>query len=99
MVGTRSRRTLGIALLAAVTGLGLLAKPPFGAAQSSRGADGARLLKGALDLHFHMDPWTLERVRGAGIAEVLAAVQSIASQTLRQSGSLGACPDYRDGWT
>src|SRR6266853_2403274 len=60
-------------LLAAVTGLGLLAKPPFGAAQSSRGADGARLLKGALDLHFHMDPWTPERVRGAGIAEVLAA--------------------------
>jgi len=37
MVGTRNRRTLAIALLAAVTGLGLLAKPPFGAAQSSRG--------------------------------------------------------------
>src|SRR6267378_6674815 len=73
MVGTRSRRTLGIALLAAVTGLGLLAKPPVGAAQSSREVDGARLLKGALDLHFHMDPWTPERVRGAGIAEVLAA--------------------------
>ena len=56
MVGTRNRRTLGIALLAAVTGLGLLAKPPVGTAQSSRGDDGARLLKGALDLHFHMDP-------------------------------------------
>src|SRR5258708_32621992 len=73
MVGTWNRRTLGIALLAAVTGLGLLAKPLVGAAQSRREADGGRLLKGALDLHFHMDPWTPERVRGAGIAEVLAA--------------------------
>jgi Family of unknown function (DUF6282) len=42
-------------------------------AQSSREADGARLLKGALDLHFHMDPWTPDRVRGAGIEEVRAA--------------------------
>ena len=41
--------------------------------QSSREADGARLLKGALDLHFHMDPWTPDRVRGAGIEEVLVA--------------------------
>ena len=36
MAGTCDRRTLGIALLAAVTGLGLLAKPLVGAAQSSR---------------------------------------------------------------
>jgi len=43
------------------------------ATKSSREADGARLLKGALDLHFHMDPWTPDRVRGAGIAEVQAA--------------------------
>src|SRR5258708_37220340 len=57
MSGTWNRGTLGVALLAAVTALGLLAKPQFGAAQSSREADGARLLKGALDLHFHMDPW------------------------------------------
>jgi uncharacterized protein DUF6282 len=42
-------------------------------AQSSREADGARLLKGALDLHFHMDPWTPDRVRGAGIEEVRVA--------------------------
>jgi hypothetical protein len=43
------------------------------ATKSSREADGARLLKGALDLHFHMDPWTPDRVRGAGIEEVQAA--------------------------
>jgi hypothetical protein len=46
-------------------------RPAF--AQSSREADGARLLKGALDLHFHMDPWTPDRVRGAGIDQVWAA--------------------------
>src|ERR1700681_2064550 len=73
MSGTWNRRTLGIALMAAVAVLGLLAHPLAGAAQSSRKADGARLLKGALDLHFHMDPWTPDRVRGAGIAEVRVA--------------------------
>src|SRR5262249_61728230 len=73
MSGTWNHRTLGIALAAFVTALGLLAKPIVGAAQSSREADGARLLKGALDLHFHMDPWTPDRVRGAGIEEVLVA--------------------------
>ena len=57
-----------------VTGLGLLARPGVGAAQSSREADGARLLKGALDLHFHMDPWTPGALNGqAGIAEVRVA--------------------------
>src|SRR6516165_8492792 len=73
MSGTGNRRTFGGATMAIVTAVGLLANPPVGAAQSSREADGARLLKGALDLHFHMDPWTPDRVRGAGIAEVMAA--------------------------
>ncbi len=74
MSGTWNRGTLGVALLAAVTALGLLAKPQFGAAQSSREADGARLLKGALDLHFHMDPWPPGALNGqAGIAEVRVA--------------------------
>ena len=66
------RRTLGIALLAAVTAAGLLAKPVAFAAQSTREADGARLLRGALDLHFHMDPWVPGAVTGqAGIAETI----------------------------
>src|SRR5205085_8022037 len=74
MSGTLSRRALGIALLAAVTAAGLLAKPVVAAAQSIREADGARLLKGALDLHFHMDPWVPDAVTGqAGIAEVRIA--------------------------
>ena len=74
MSGTWNRRPLGVALMAVVTVIGLLAKPPVGAAQSSREADGARLLKGALDLHFHMDPWTPGALNGqAGIAEVRVA--------------------------
>ena len=71
MSATWNRRGIGIAFMAVLTALGLLAKPPIGAAQSSREADGARLLKGALDLHFHMDPWIPGAVNGqAGIAEV-----------------------------
>jgi hypothetical protein len=58
MSGTWKSRSFGIAFAAAVTAFGLLANPVAGAAQSSREADGARLLKGAVDLHFHMDPWT-----------------------------------------
>ncbi len=74
MSGKRNLRSLGIALVAVVTALGLLANPRIGAAQSSREADGARLLKGALDLHFHMDPWTPGALDGqAGIAEVRVA--------------------------
>src|SRR5438067_12501081 len=73
MSATWNRRGIGIAFMAVLTALGLLAKPQVGAAQSTREADGARLLKGALDLHFHMDPWTPDRVRGAGIAEVRMA--------------------------
>ena len=74
MSATWNRRTFGIALVAVVTALGLLANPVVGAAQSSREADGARLLKGAIDLHFHMDPWTPGALNGqAGIADVRVA--------------------------
>src|SRR5258708_5067377 len=74
MSGIWTRRPLGISLVALGAALGLLAKPMVGAAQSSREADGARLLKGALDLHFHMDPWLPGALNGqAGIAEVRVA--------------------------
>jgi hypothetical protein len=70
---TWNYRILGIALVAVLTALGLPAKPS-GAAQSGREADGARLLKGALDLHFHMDPRPPGAKTGqAGIAEVRVA--------------------------
>jgi hypothetical protein len=74
MSATWNRRGIGIAFVAGLAALGLLARPPIGAAQSIREADGARLLKGALDLHFHMDPWVPGSVNGqAGIAEVRVA--------------------------
>src|SRR5580700_2152310 len=72
MSGTWNRRSLGIALVAGMTAL--LANPLVGAAQSSREADGARLLKGASDLHFHMDPWSPGALNGQGsIADVRVA--------------------------
>ncbi len=43
----------GVAVLAASAILSLFSKPLNG--QSSREADGARLLRGAIDMHFHMD--------------------------------------------
>jgi len=74
MNATLSRRALAIALLAAVIAAGLVAKPLVAAAPSTREADGARLLKGALDLHFHMDPWVPDAATGqAGIAEIRIA--------------------------
>jgi hypothetical protein len=67
-----NRRNVLVASAAALATT-LIAPSRPAVAQSSREADGARLLKGALDLHFHMDPWTPDRVRGAGIEEVRAA--------------------------
>ena len=57
-------RTLRISLLAGMTALALVATPlgMVGVAQSSREAAGARLLRGAIDLHLHVDP----RAPGSG---------------------------------
>ena len=50
---TRKPRIFSIVVLAVLTLLGLITKPIVG--QSRREADGARLLRGAIDMHFHMD--------------------------------------------
>jgi hypothetical protein len=72
MRGTWNRRH--VVALAIGTAAVVVAKPIVSAAQSSREADGARLLKGALDLHFHMDPWTPGATNGqASIADVRIA--------------------------
>ena len=72
MRGNWNRRN--VVALAIGTAAALVAKPLVSSAQSSREADGARLLKGALDLHFHMDPWTPTATNGqASIAEVRMA--------------------------
>src|ERR1700687_6166876 len=76
MNSTANRRRLGIARAATCAAGGLVRKPfgRVGTAQASREAEGARLLKGALDLHFHMDPWTPGATTGqAHFAEVRVA--------------------------
>ena len=76
MSGTSNRRTLGVVLVAVVAAVGLLAEPQVGAAQSSREADGARLLKGAVDLHFHMDPWPPGALNGNANIETVRVARS-----------------------
>jgi hypothetical protein len=72
MRGTWNRRN--VVALAIGAAAAVVARPVVSAAQSSREADGARLLKGALDLHFHMDPWTPGATNGqASIADVRIA--------------------------
>src|SRR4029450_1005428 len=47
-----------IASLMLLVLMGVRTRPiAAGAAQSAREADGPRLLRGAPDLHFHVDPW------------------------------------------
>ena len=55
---TPEPRAYGVVVLAVCIALGLLVKPVAGGAagQSAQEADGARLLKGSIDMHFHMDP-------------------------------------------
>jgi hypothetical protein len=67
---TGKPRTFGIVGLAVFTTLGLFTKSVTG--QSNREADGARLLQGAIDMHFHMDAPT---PNGAGEQADIAKVR------------------------
>ena len=74
----RKPQAWGIVAIAVSTVLGLLQNPIAGdaAGQSAQEADGARLLKGAIDMHFHMDPPVPNSTPGneqAGIAKVRIA--------------------------
>ena len=76
---TFNRRTLAIALTAVLAGVGLLARPfgIAGLAQSGQQAtDGARLMRGAVDLHYHVDPGYsdlghLRAARAAGLRALM----------------------------
>src|SRR3989449_11289631 len=75
---TWNRRTLVIAFAAALVGAGLLSTPfgIVGMAQSSQeAAVGARLMRGAVDLHYHVDP-------GYGIYENLAQAKAAGVRAL-----------------
>src|SRR5579863_8534826 len=52
----RKTRVFSAVVLAVFTALVLLQKPVAG--ESNREADGARLLRGAIDMHFHVDATT-----------------------------------------
>jgi hypothetical protein len=69
---------LGLVILAVVTALGLFTRPIIG--QSSREADGARLLRGAIDMHFHMDAPT---PTGPGEQADIAKVRVARSRAMR----------------
>ena len=76
---TCNRRTIGIAFAALLVAFGL--RPtPFGivarAQSSQQAADGARLMRGAVDLHYHVDPGYadmghLRAARAAGVRALI----------------------------
>jgi Family of unknown function (DUF6282) len=76
---TCSHRTLVISFAAMLTAFSLLGRPfgIVGLAQSSQqAADGARLMRGAVDLHYHVDPGysDLGHLRAARAAGVRALI-------------------------
>src|SRR3981189_3218327 len=70
-----NRRTLSISVFTAVS---LLAQPVIG--QSNQEDHGARLLRGAIDMHFHMDAPT---PKGTGEHADIAKVRVAQSRGLR----------------
>ena len=74
----RNRRALVIVLAAALVGVVLLAAPfsTVGMAQSNQqAAEGARLMRGAVDLHYHVDP-------GYGVYEHLSQAKAAGVRAL-----------------
>jgi hypothetical protein len=70
--GTGNLFTFGFALLLAIFGLGAKSSP----GQSNREAEGARLLKGAIDMHFHMDPRLADGAHDEAVIETIRIAQA-----------------------
>src|SRR5215475_3764608 len=91
---TWNRRTLLIGFAATLVGVGLLAAPfrIVGTTQSNQeAAVGARLMRGAVDLHYHVDPGygryeNLAQAKAAGVRALL-----LKNQTSRQRRSSCCC--------
>src|SRR3984893_9303559 len=66
--------TFGIALVVLLTSLGLVARSSH--SQSSLEAEGARLLQGAIDMHFHMDPSLADGSHEEAVIETIRVARS-----------------------
>jgi hypothetical protein len=64
--------TFGLALLLATFGVGAKSSP----GQSNREAEGARLLRGAIDMHFHMDPRLADGAHDEAVIETIRIAQA-----------------------
>src|ERR1700694_2613019 len=64
--------TFAFALILAIFGLGAKSSP----AQSNREAEGARLLRGAIDMHFHMDPRLADGAHDEAVIETIRIAQA-----------------------
>ena len=75
--GTAKLFTFGFTLVLAIFGLGAKSSP----GQSNREAEGARLLKGAIDMHFHMDPRLADGAHDEAVVETIRIAQARSNQT------------------
>ena len=66
--------TRGVVCLALFVIFGLVARSSHG--QSNREAEGARLLKGAIDMHFHMDPRRADGSHDEAVIETIRIAQA-----------------------
>jgi hypothetical protein len=71
---TRRIFILGIGCLFLLIIIGLGAKSSQG--QSNREAEGGRLLKGAIDMHFHMDPRLADGAHDEAVIETIRIAQA-----------------------
>jgi hypothetical protein len=69
---TRELMTLGLAFLLTIFGPGAKSSP----GQSNREAEGARLLKGAIDMHFHMDPPLADGTHDEAVVQTIRIAQA-----------------------
>jgi hypothetical protein len=72
--------TFGIAVVVLLTSLGLVARSSH--SQSSLEAEGARLLQGAIDMHFHMDPPLADGSHEEAVIETIRVARSRGIQGL-----------------
>ena len=75
--GTAKLFTFGFTLVLAIFALGAKSNP----GQSNQEAEGARLLKGAIDMHFHMDPRLADGAHDEAVIETIRIAQARSNQT------------------